>query len=51
MTDHYLHQELGPIAIEPLQPTERKLIGAIFFLGLALLGGLFFLQRCFPLAG
>ncbi|MBP0597981.1 hypothetical protein J8I26_07715 [Herbaspirillum sp. LeCh32-8] len=51
MNDPNLFQELGALALEPMQPTEKKLVAAIFFIGLALLGALFFLQRAFPLAG
>ncbi|NUU03675.1 hypothetical protein [Herbaspirillum robiniae] len=49
MNDPHLFQELGTPALEPMQPTEKKLIGAVFFIGLALLGALFFLQRYIPL--
>ncbi|KAF1048027.1 MAG: hypothetical protein GAK35_00447 [Herbaspirillum frisingense] len=51
MNDPHLYQELGSLALEPMQPTDSKLIAAIFFVGLALLGALFFVQRWMPLAG
>ncbi|WP_167331818.1 hypothetical protein [Herbaspirillum frisingense] len=51
MQDHHIYQELGSLALEPLQPSERKLIGTIFLFGLALLGPLFLLQRWLPLGG
>lgn len=50
MPEHYLHQELSNTALEPLQPTEKKLIGAVLFVGLVVLGALFFVHRYFPLA-
>ncbi|MFJ3055413.1 hypothetical protein [Herbaspirillum sp. NPDC087042] len=49
MNDPHIYQELGNLALEPLQPSDRKLIGFIFLFGLALLGALFFLQRWLPL--
>ncbi len=49
MNEPYIYQELGNLSLEPLQPGERKLIGAIFLFGLALLGALYFLQRWLPL--
>ncbi|WP_413459681.1 hypothetical protein [Herbaspirillum huttiense] len=49
MNEPHIYQELGSYALEPLQPGERKLIGLVFVFGLALLGGLFFLQRWLPL--
>lgn len=51
MSEHYIYQELGQGALEPLQPTEKKLAAAVLFIGLALLGGLFVLSRHFPLGG
>jgi hypothetical protein len=51
MNDPQLFQELGTLALEPMQPTDKKLIAAVFFVGLALLGALFFVQRWLPLAG
>lgn len=51
MNEPHIYQELGSYALEPLQPGERKLIGVVFLFGLALLGGLFFLQRWLPLGG
>lgn len=50
MNDHHIHQELGPLALEPLQPADKTLIGAIFLFGLALLGVLFIVQRWLPLS-
>lgn len=49
MSDPHLFQELGTLALEPMQPADRKLVGAVFLVGLALLGALFFVQRYIPL--
>ncbi|MCA1325537.1 hypothetical protein [Herbaspirillum sp. alder98] len=49
MNDQHLFQELGTAALEPLQPSEKKMIGAVLFIGLGLLGTLFFINRYFPL--
>jgi hypothetical protein len=49
MNDQHLFQELGTAALEPLQPSEKKLIGAVLFIGLSLLGTLFVVSRYFPL--
>ena len=49
MNDHHLFQELGTAVLEPLQPSEKKVIGAVLFIGLSLLGALFFVNRYFPL--
>jgi len=50
MNDQPLFQELGASALEPLQPSEKKLIAAVLFIGLSLLGTLFFINRYFSLA-
>ncbi len=49
MNDQQIQQELGQYPLEPMLPEDRKLIGAVLLCGLAVLGGLFVLQRYLPL--
>ncbi|HTB41441.1 MAG TPA: hypothetical protein VK777_30400 [Reyranella sp.] len=44
-----LKEELSSDAVEPLLPIEKKLIGWSLGIGVALLIGLFVLNRLFPI--